>query len=142
MRPHRERKSISVERTYGKDLPELPSCEHESSALVADLQGRIDANKSRERIDQCFVKVRFSDFTTTTVSSMGSQCTLADYTALIHAGWQRGAKPVRLLGLGVRLAPPAAVDQLALFTDSDSPFTDSEDAAAEGAPPDSNDASS
>ncbi len=119
VRPHRVRKSISVERTYAKDLPDLTSALHASAALFDDLQTRIDANKSRDRIDQCFVKVRFSDFTTTTVSSMGNQCTLEDYTALIQSGWQRGAQPVRLLGLGVRLAHPDTADQLTLFAESD-----------------------
>ena len=125
VRPHRIRKSVSVERTYEKDLPDLATCIHSAKVLFEDLQGRIDANNARARIDQCFVKVRFSDFTTTTVSNMGNKCTLADFEGLIHSGWQRGGQPVRLLGLGVRLAHPDAAGQLALFTDSE-PESESE----------------
>lgn len=117
VRPHRVRKSISVERTYAKDLPDLASCINESTSLFDDLQGRIDTNESRARIDQCFVKVRFSDFTTTTVSNMGNKCTLTDFATLIRSGWQRGQQPVRLLGLGVRLAHPDSQGQLPLFND-------------------------
>ena len=120
MRPHRIRKSISVERTYAKDLPDLASALAASKPLYDDLQHRIDNNKNnaRERIDQCFVKVRFSDFSTTTVSSMKSGCEQAVFDALINEGWARGGKPVRLIGLGVRLAHPDSKDQLALFGDS------------------------
>lgn len=128
--PHRVRKSISVERTYAKDLPDLASCVAASTALFEDLQQRIDANESRERIDQYFVKVRFSDFTTTTVSNIGNQCTLAEYRTLIASGWQRGGQPVRLLGLGVRLARPDSVDQLVLFSNSDAEGSGSKDASS------------
>ncbi len=118
VRPHRIRKSVSVERTYAQDLPDLQSALVASKALFIDLQGRIESSKARERIDQCFVKVRFSDFSTTTVSSMKSACDLADFEALIAEGWRRAARPVRLLGLGVRLAHPDSADQLALFDDA------------------------
>jgi len=118
VKPDRIRKSISVERTYAQDLPDLPSVSQASAALFADLEKRIDKASARDRIDQCFVKVRFSDFSTTTVSSMQSGMTLADYGGLIEAGWLRGKQPVRLLGLGVRLAHPDSADQLALFGDS------------------------
>jgi len=120
VRSHRIRKSISVERTYAHDLPDLKSALTASKPLFEDLQNRIDSNKSnaRERIDQCFVKVRFSDFSTTTVSSMKSICEQTVFDALISEGWSRASKPVRLIGLGVRLAHPDSRDQLALFGDS------------------------
>ena len=120
VRPHRLRKSISVERTFAEDLIDLPAALSASKALFTDLQGRIDssATNARARIDQCFVKDRFSDFTTTTVSSMGSRVELAEFESLIQRGWSRAEQPVRLLGMGVRLAHPDSEDQLALFGDS------------------------
>lgn len=120
VRSHRIRKSISVERTYAQDLPDLESALAASKPLFIDLQNRIDGNKSnaRERIDQCFVKVRFSDFSTTTVSSMRRSCEQKVFESLINQGWARASKPVRLIGLGVRLAHPDSRDQLALFDDS------------------------
>lgn len=117
VRPHRIRKSISVERTYAQDLPDLTTALAAAAELFADLEVRIDNNKARSRIDQCFVKVRFSDFSTTTVASQQGGCQLPTYTSLISEGWQRAGKPVRLLGLGVRLAHPDSADQLALFAD-------------------------
>ena len=118
VRPHRIRKSISVERTYASDLPDLAATLAASPELFEELETRIDNAGARQRIDQCFVKVRFSDFSTTTVSSMGSNCSLAGYQELLRTGWARGAMPVRLLGLGVRLAHPDSADQLVLFADS------------------------
>ena len=121
VRAHRVRKSISVERTYAQDLPDLSAALAASHELFADLAQRIkrlDPIEARSRIDQCFVKVRFSDFSTTTVSSMKRACRRAEFEALISEGFGRGEKPVRLLGLGVRLAHPDSADQLALFEDS------------------------
>ena len=129
VRPHRVRKSISVERTFAQDLPNLESALEATAALFADLQERIDSKSkqdraatdetsARSRIDQCFVKVRFSDFSTTTVSSMQSACEKSAFEQLIKQGWARAQQPVRLLGLGVRLAHPESRDQLALFGES------------------------
>jgi len=37
------------------------------------------------------------------------------FADLLQTAWQRGKRPVRLLGLGVRLAHPAVDRQLGLF---------------------------
>ena len=54
-------------------------------------------------IDKAFVKLKFNDFTTTTVERVGTKAVEADYQDLLAEGWERKAKPVRLIGLGVRL---------------------------------------
>jgi len=58
------------------------------------------------------VKLRFDDFTATTLERRRpGDGGLAGYRELCAAAWQRRARPVRLLGLGVRLADrPAAAD--------------------------------
>ena len=51
------------------------------------------------------------------IPNSGKGLELARYTALLDTSWRRGQRPVRLLGVGVRLAPPLPVVQLTLFND-------------------------
>lgn len=111
----RQRKSISVERTYATDVADWPSCLSAGKSLFPELARRIERADALNRIDQCFVKVRFSDFTTTTASRAGKAYDWAIFAELLEQAWQRRSQPVRLLGLGVRLAHPAVDRQLALF---------------------------
>ena len=119
VKPHRVRKSISVERTYAVDLPTLERCLEASKALFTSLEERIDRAQARSRIDQRFVKVRFADFSTTTasaaISGLGAHLDRQAYEELIVSAWQRGRRAVRLLGLGVRLAQPSLDEQMLLF---------------------------
>jgi DNA polymerase-4 len=64
---------------------------------------RIEAAKAWHAIDKAFVKLKFNDFTTTTVERVGTKAVEADYQDLLVEGWERKTKPVRLIGLGVRL---------------------------------------
>lgn len=106
--PQRERKSVSVETTFPHDLPDLASCQAALPALVDRLEARL-ARHGHPPPSQAFVKVRFDDFSLTTLE--GS----APWDALMTQAWGRGARPVRLLGVGVRLRPPEARRQLPLF---------------------------
>ena len=115
VKTQRIRKSLSAERTYANDLPSLQACLHALRQLVTELDQRIARAECRSLIDQRTVKVRFTGFETTTVASAGRSTSLRDYEALLEKAWQRKAKPVRLLGVGVRLAPPDTSNQLGLF---------------------------
>ncbi|MBR9879726.1 DNA polymerase IV [Halomonas sp. DP5N14-9] len=109
----RERKSISVESTYGRDLPDLAAAQEALVTLCEKLKARIDRN-GRPPLAGVFVKVRFDDFTTTTLESKGLEPDLASYRQLLDQAWQRAHRPVRLLGVGVRLVPQEARQQLSL----------------------------
>lgn len=61
------------------------------------------------------MKVRFEGFETTTASGPSKIVDLAVFEKLLETAWARGHRPVRLLGLGVRLDHPAAEQQLGLF---------------------------
>ena len=113
--PRRIRKSLSAERTYAEDLPSLAACLTALQALVTELDERIRRADCRDAINQRMIKVRFAGFETTTVASAGTSTAFAEYQALLEKAWQRKARPVRLLGVGVRLAPPDASNQLGLF---------------------------
>jgi len=54
-------------------------------------------------VNNCFLKMKFCDFSQTTVERHNSQPIESDLSILCDKAWQRGKIPVRLLGIGVRL---------------------------------------
>ncbi|WP_017429736.1 DNA polymerase IV [Vreelandella jeotgali] len=112
---HRERKSVSTEQTYSRDLPGLEACHDELPALIDDLRRRYLRLDPPPGVRGAVVKIKFNDFTQTTVEHAGAVVDDAPFASLLDAGWQRGQRPVRLLGVGYRLAEPAPASQLALF---------------------------
>lgn len=109
----RERKSISVETTFDRDLPDLKSVKEALTPLCEKLSERISRNGNPPLL--ClFVKVRFDDFTTTNLEARGLAPELENFDQLLEQAWQRARRPVRLLGVGVRLLPEEARQQLSL----------------------------
>ncbi|BEV72526.1 DNA polymerase IV [Paludibacterium sp. THUN1379] len=113
----RVRKSISVEETYATDLPDLDACLATLPVLLQKLQERIArAGNPSWRGISC--KLKFTDFSQTTVEQADSRLDAAHFTQLLQMGYARGQQPVRLVGVGVRLdtgtSEPAA-RQLPLF---------------------------
>lgn len=109
------RKSLSVESTFTHDLPTLENCLEQIPELYQRLMNRYDKIKYQYNIKKPFVKVKFADFTTTSVeSSLYLKSDLNSYDALVKIGWERKKYPVRLLGLGVSLNSCEEI-QLTLF---------------------------
>ncbi len=96
------RKSLSVENTYEQDLYKLEDCLEELPQLLETLKRRIAKSKVKAPINKLYAKVKFSDFTATTVerTSFGINDDL--FYELIEEGFHRREKAVRLLGIGVR----------------------------------------
>lgn len=109
----RERKSVSVETTFERDLPDLATCEAALPPLVERLEQRLQRH-GRPGLDKLFVKVRFDDFTLTTLETGGHAPSTQAFTVLLSQAWQRARRPVRLLGVGVRLVPQHHSLQLTL----------------------------
>ena len=110
------RQSISVENTYDHDLPNLDACLAQLPALLDELRGRMARLDSSYRPDKPFVKLKFHDFTQTTLEQAGARRDLDSYRQLLSAAFARGDKPVRLIGVGVRLLDlRGAHEQLTLF---------------------------
>lgn len=103
---HRIRKSVSVETTYPKDLPDLPACLAELPGLIEQLRRRLERMPEPARIAKQVVKIKFHDFTQTTAEMLSDSIAAENYAQLCETGFQRGARPVRLLGVGVRLPDP------------------------------------
>ncbi len=112
--PDRERKSISVEQTFTTDLTTLEQCEATLRDLLDQLDARIRRADAQGSIQKLFVKLRFSDFSRTTAEGLGDSANEEEYRILLSTAFRRNRRPVRLMGLGVRLGQPTA--QLALFT--------------------------
>ncbi len=113
------RQSVSVENTYDTDLPDLDSCLQRLPELLATLTERIARMDSSYKPGKPFVKVKFHDFSQTTLEQAGAGRDLHSYQQLLSQAFARGAKPVRLLGVGVRLLDlRGAHEQLELFTES------------------------
>jgi DNA polymerase-4 len=113
--PVRERKSISTEETYTPDVPDLAACVALLPDLYEHLLGRIKRNNAEKFINKLFVKIKFADFQRTTVECVGYAPNLETYRHLMETGWLRASRPVRLLGVGVRLSDTETVEQLSLF---------------------------
>ena len=110
-----ERKSVSVEETYTRDLPDRAACLAELPALYTALEKRVRHCGATEHIHKLYVKLRFSDFRITTVECLSRELNPRLFADLLETGHQRRHLPVRLLGLGVRLAESRQQGQLGLF---------------------------
>lgn len=106
VKTERTRKSVSVENTYSTDLPSLESCLDKIPSLSAQLANRLSNVKGEVQIQKQFIKVKFHDFEQTTVEMISPSTNIENYLSLCRQGFERGDKPVRLLGVGVRLAEP------------------------------------
>jgi DNA polymerase-4 len=108
--PDRPRKSLSTEETFAIDLTTLHECEQKLEELFQDLMADLAQKESARDITKIFVKLKFNDFTRTTAEHAGLAPEVAEFRALLAEAFSRTGKPVRLIGLGVRFAEPAAED--------------------------------
>jgi DNA polymerase IV len=115
--PDRERKSLSTERTFTIDLTSVAQCESRLPDLFEELMSDLKRTGTEERIKSLFVKIRFADFTRTTVERAGLPLNLESFLRLLREGLERKELGVRLLGLGVRFAEESSekASQLELF---------------------------
>lgn len=102
-----ERKSISVETTFSEDISEVITLSTHLEKLKTSLDERIKNANAEKKVFKVFVKLKFNDFSQTTMESPlpndSFALSLSSFQRLINAAWQRKKLPVRLVGLGVRL---------------------------------------
>jgi DNA polymerase-4 len=118
----RTRKSISVERTYPRDIESSSAMRDALVLVLSDLASRFAKIESRYYPTKRFVKVTFRDFTQTTIEQIIRDraepwLNTTEFEQLMFAAWQRESLPIRLLGAGLRLEPRSeeSDEQLALF---------------------------
>ncbi len=96
------RKSLSVEHTFSIDMSNVDKCNTSLLMLFEKLSKRLEGVDSKQAIHKCFVKLKFADFTKTTMESVNTELTLDVCRGLLKEAWLRYKKPVRLIGIGVR----------------------------------------
>ena len=115
---HRDRKSLSVEETFSQDLPDLTSCLEQLPTLFEKFQQRLakfQQSDLSKPISKQFVKVKFHDFSQTTVEMTTVDLSVDLFKQLLASGFKRGEKPVRLLGVGVGFKEQDMFEQPFLF---------------------------
>jgi len=118
VRTHRERKSLSCERTYAKDLQRLEEMDQELERMAERVSRGL---KKRELSAQTVtVKVRYGDFTTLTrshtlPSPTSDEQVMATWAHRLLRKTEAGRRSVRLLGLGAGNLVNGEVSQLELF---------------------------
>jgi len=116
-----DRKSISVEHTFSKDIADISYCLDYISGLRNELIERVKRYQQKhgtdKKIAKAFVKLKFQDFQTVTVEKkkedefyidlwqdFNFNVELSEHIEeLAKIAYQRGQRPVRLIGIGIRL---------------------------------------
>ena len=97
------RKSLSVERTYSDDLVDQAACLQKLPDLLLELRSRLRRVDSDYLVTKQLIKMKFSDFTSTTVErQVVKGLPIESFEDLCLQAWERGGRSGRLLGLGVR----------------------------------------
>lgn len=99
-----ERKSLTVEETFNKDLQTLEECRKTLPSLYEDFIRRLEKGEYQDRVRGMVVKLKFYDFKQTTHEEVCHEVpNQQDFQRLLEKAWERRGVPVRLVGLGVRL---------------------------------------
>lgn len=102
----RDRKSISTEDTFAKDIAGAEACRRELRTLYLNLLARISRAKDVKAegpVYHCFVKIKYGNFQQTTIEKVFPDMALSRFEALFLERY-KAPRPVRLLGVGIRLA--------------------------------------
>lgn len=99
-----ERKSLTVEETFDRDLVTLEECLRALPRLYTDFLVRLERGHYQDRVRGMVVKLKFFDFKQTTHEAViRGVPTLQSFERLLGEAWRRREQPVRLIGVGVRL---------------------------------------
>ena len=97
-----ERKSLSVERTFSRDQASDGLSSTILNNLFDELAARLErSDKKIADIKTIVVKVKYSDFTSTTAQTPFKQFSAAAFAELFRAKTESDRRAIRLLGFGV-----------------------------------------
>ena len=124
VKTERIRKSLSVETTFSQDIVGLTGCVEQLPILMEQFRTRLEKIQNNYRITKQVVKIKFNDFNQTTVETISPSVDSEIFRELLEEGYKRRERPVRLLGIGVKLEPNSPektqnneTDQLSLTLD-------------------------
>ena len=101
VRIDRVRKSLSVERTFYTNIMNEQKLRSELTNCFDEFNRRFEKYKEF-KIKSSFVKIKYSDFTQTTIECSADEINEKSFQVLFGRRFAERADPVRLLGLGVR----------------------------------------
>jgi DNA polymerase-4 len=103
-----ERKSLTVEETFSKDLSAWSEIEQEIGPLYEEWVKRIDKGFWHEKIKGLVVKIKYHDFKASTHemswSFQGEMPDEKQFQKLFYTAWSKRPEAIRLMGLGARLS--------------------------------------
>lgn len=99
--PHRERKSLSVERTFSENYYEEKKLEPWLRECFNEMALRLDVFDSK-LIKNIFIKIKYADFSQTTIERAMSEFTFENFLNLFQERFQVKPEAVRLIGTGVK----------------------------------------
>ena len=103
--PNRISKSLSVEDTFLQDLISLEECIKQMELIFKKLNIRLTQSKDRNRpIKSCFIKIKYSDFKTSTSQTLCNELNFDVYSNLLKKSYREKPKPIRLLGAGIQFS--------------------------------------
>jgi DNA polymerase-4 len=127
VRLSRQRKSLSSEHTYDRDLETLEAMDAELDRLAT----QVAAGLERRELSAATVtvKARYSDFETvsrsrTFAAPLRSGAELGHWSKILLRRTEAGRRPVRLLGVGASGLVRGRARQLRLFSESLSPASE------------------
>jgi DNA polymerase-4 len=112
--PHRDRKSMSVERTYEQNLSTEQACLEMLPSLLSELESDLEKGEKGRSFHKIFLKLKFSNFQQTTCEQAGRTLDASAYGDLLRTAFARSPHAVRLMGVGVRFREPDPSGQLEL----------------------------
>ncbi len=99
---HSERKSVSVETTFEKNISDWKECENAFHKLISSLDRRLDKIEQADKIRKVYVKVKMENFVLHSAESKSYGLDIKLLTGLFKGLRKRYPKPIRLLGVGVK----------------------------------------
>ncbi len=116
---NKTRKSIGVENTLLSDIDDIENAQIILDELFEKLLFRIERNfknKPLEDFKKLRIKLKFSDFTQTTLEKTTKGLSQKYFTELLNEIWQRReGKKVRLIGISVQTPQKKDIKQLGLW---------------------------
>ena len=104
----RERKSVSVETTFPNDVYCRRQLEKNFNQLISQLNQRVEQHQKNMNfmIQSLVVKIKFSDFSQTTVEQQSAAISSSLASALLEEGMRRyKGLAIRLIGIGIKIQP-------------------------------------
>lgn len=101
VKPERERKSLSVERTFFDNISDRIQLAAHLEKIFEEMSGRLQKHKERG-LKTIFVKIKYADFTQTTVEEPFESFSLEKFQSLFERRFSERSEAARLLGAGVK----------------------------------------